>query len=157
MLAMEYGLTKPNGIVSLIIANSPASMPLWVQEANRLREDLPPDVQATLLQHEAAGKTDSAEYQTAMMAFYVRHVCRIDPLPDYVARAFARMGAQIYTEIQRPQRIPRHRSSTIVGYSRSPRRDRDPEFANLGAIRRANPDARRNHPHEHSRQRVGDL
>jgi pimeloyl-ACP methyl ester carboxylesterase len=38
MLAMEYALTEPEGIVSLTIAGSPASMPLWVQEANRLRE-----------------------------------------------------------------------------------------------------------------------
>jgi L-proline amide hydrolase len=102
MLAMEYALTQPEGIVSLVIASSPASMPLWVQEANRLREDLPTDVQATLLEHEAAGTTDSAEYQEAMMAFYVRHVCRIDPFPDYVARAFAQMGHQVYNTMNGP-------------------------------------------------------
>ena len=43
-----------------IIANSPASMELWVQEANRLREALPPEVQATLLRHEKDGTTNSA-------------------------------------------------------------------------------------------------
>src|SRR5436305_10125756 len=30
MLAMEYALTQPAGLVSLIVASSPASMPQWV-------------------------------------------------------------------------------------------------------------------------------
>ena len=37
---------RPAGLRSLVIANSPASMTLWVQEADRLREALPPGVQA---------------------------------------------------------------------------------------------------------------
>lgn len=88
MLAMEYALTQPAGLASLIIADSPASIPQWVAEANRLREQLPYAVQQTLLRHEAAGTTDSSEYQEAMGAFYLRHVCRLDPAPDYVARTF---------------------------------------------------------------------
>ena len=58
MLAMEYMLTQPQGVASVTIASSPASMVQWVEEANRLRELLPPEVQATLLRHEAAGTTD---------------------------------------------------------------------------------------------------
>ncbi|TGT34862.1 alpha/beta fold hydrolase, partial [Mesorhizobium sp. M4B.F.Ca.ET.169.01.1.1] len=48
MLGAEYGVTRPKGLKSLTIANSPASMKLWVEEANRLRADLPRDVQETL-------------------------------------------------------------------------------------------------------------
>src|SRR5579872_7335658 len=65
MLAIEYMLTQPAGIVSLILASTLSSMPLWVAEANRLRGELPPEVQATLLHHENAGTTDSPEYQQA--------------------------------------------------------------------------------------------
>src|ERR671911_1949064 len=54
MLGMEYALTQPPGLESLTIASSPASMIQWVEEANRLRQDLPPHVQQTLLHHEAA-------------------------------------------------------------------------------------------------------
>ena len=43
MLGMEYALTQPPGLVSLIVADSPASMPQWVAEANRLRAELPSD------------------------------------------------------------------------------------------------------------------
>src|SRR5579871_4287924 len=81
MLAMEYMFTQPKGIASLTIASSPASMTQWVSEANRLREALPSDVQATLLKHEADGTTDTPEYQQAMTVFYDRHVCRVVPNP----------------------------------------------------------------------------
>lgn len=93
MLGAEHAVTRPAGLRSLVIANSPASMDLWVQEANRLREGLPPEVQATLLRHEASGTTDSAEYVEAMTVFYARHVCRVVPMPDEVARTFAAIDA----------------------------------------------------------------
>jgi proline-specific peptidase len=92
MLGMEYALTQPDGLASLIVADSPASIPQWVAEANRLREDLPEDVQATLLKHEQNGTTDLPEYEAAVEVFYRRHVCRLDPWPDYVARAFDNMA-----------------------------------------------------------------
>jgi L-proline amide hydrolase len=41
MLGMEYALTQPQGLESLIVASSPASMIQWVEEANRLRESSP--------------------------------------------------------------------------------------------------------------------
>ncbi len=88
MLGMEYALTQPEGLESLTIASSPASMIQWVEEANRLRDELPPDVQQTLLRHEAAGTYDNPDYQEAMNVFYGRHVCRADPMPEYVQRTF---------------------------------------------------------------------
>ena len=104
MLAMEYALTQPVGVASLTVASSPASMTQWVAEANRLRDALPADVQATLLRHESAGTTDSAEYQTAMMAFYRRHVIRTDPMPESVARTFAKLerNPQVYHSMNGP-------------------------------------------------------
>ncbi len=93
MLGMEYALTQPSGLKSLIVANSPASMTQWVSEANRLRAELPEDVQAALTKHEAAGTTDSAEYVEAVNVFYSRHVCRVDPLPEYVKRSFDQIEA----------------------------------------------------------------
>jgi proline-specific peptidase len=92
MLGMEYALTQPQGLMSLTVADSPASIPQWVAEANRLRADLPPEVQETLLRHEEAGTTDSPEYEDAMQVFYRRHVCRLDPWPDCVNRAFANIA-----------------------------------------------------------------
>ncbi len=61
MLGAEFSVDQPEGLKALVIANSPAAMHTWISEANRLREELPPEVQATLLKHEQAGTTDSAE------------------------------------------------------------------------------------------------
>jgi proline-specific peptidase len=67
-------------------------MSQWVSEANRLRAALPPEVQDTLLKHEAAGTVDSPEYLEAMLVYYRRHVCRLDPWPEYVNRAFDKLA-----------------------------------------------------------------
>jgi L-proline amide hydrolase len=90
MLAMEHALDRPQGLRAIVVADSPASIPLWVEEANRLRADLPPDVQATLTEHEELGTTDSPDYVQAVRVYYDRHLCRV-PWPDYVERSFAQM------------------------------------------------------------------
>lgn len=41
MLAMEYALTQPDGLASLVLASSPASIPQWVEETGKLRAQLP--------------------------------------------------------------------------------------------------------------------
>jgi L-proline amide hydrolase len=92
MLGMEHAFDQPAGLLSLTIANSPANLGLWVEEANRLRAALPPEVQETLLRHEADGTTDDPAYEEAMMAFYERHVCRLTPWPEEVTRAFAKLA-----------------------------------------------------------------
>jgi len=93
MLAMEYALTHPRGLASIVVADSPASMPLWVREANRLRDALPPDVERALREHEAAGTTDDPAYAAACEVFYRRHVCRLEPWPDCVNDAMASLAA----------------------------------------------------------------
>ena len=104
MLGMEYALTQPQGPASLIVADSPASMPQWVAEANRLRAQLPPDIQETLLEHEAAGTTDDPAYQEAMLVFYRRHVCRLDPWPACVNRTFEKLSQdpEVYNTMNGP-------------------------------------------------------
>jgi L-proline amide hydrolase len=88
MLAMEYALTQPAGVESMIVASSPSSIPQWVAEANRLRADLPDDVQATLTRHEEAATTGDPEYEAACLVFYKRHVCRLEEWPECVLRSF---------------------------------------------------------------------
>jgi L-proline amide hydrolase len=104
MLAMEYALTQPAGLASLLIESSPASMRQWVAEANKLREALPAEIQVTLLRHEEAGTTADPAYEEAMGVFYARHVCRLDPMPDYVARSFAKLVAdpEVYHTMNGP-------------------------------------------------------
>jgi L-proline amide hydrolase len=93
----------------------------WVEEANRLREDLPPDVQQTLLDHESAGTVDSPEYKAAMDVFYARHVCRVDPLPEYVQRTFAAIdrNPEVYTTMNGPSEF--HVVGTLKDWDIIPR------------------------------------
>lgn len=86
MLAMEHALTHPDGLASLMVASSPASVPQWIEETAKLRALLPADLQSTLLRHEEAGTTTDPEYMAAANEFYKRHVCRVDPWPDCVQR-----------------------------------------------------------------------
>lgn len=117
MLGAEYAVTRPEGLKSLTIANSPASMKLWVEEANRLRADLPPDVQDTLTRHEQAGTTDDAEYQEATMVFYERHVCRVVPFPPEVAASFAQVARNptVYNVMNGPNEF--HVIGTLKSWS----------------------------------------
>jgi L-proline amide hydrolase len=86
LLVTKVAAARPAGLRGLVIANAPASYPLWLKEAERLRAELPPGVNETLLRHEAAGTTDTEEYHAAMRPFYERHVCRLKPWPrDYLA------------------------------------------------------------------------
>lgn len=89
MLALDYAVRRPAGVAGLILADTAPSMELWGTESARLRAGLPDHVRATLNEHEAAGTIDSPDYLAAMMAFYAEHVCRLDPWPEYVGRAFA--------------------------------------------------------------------
>jgi proline-specific peptidase len=104
MLAMQYALTQPSGLASLIVASSPASMKQWVAEANRLREQLPPEIQQTLLRHERAGTTADEAYEDACEEFYHRHVCRIVPYPECVQRAFDKVteNPEVYHTMNGP-------------------------------------------------------
>ena len=101
LFALEYALRQPQGLVSLILASSTSSIPLWKAEANRLREELPPEVQATLLAHERAGTFDDPEYLRATQVFYDRHVIRLKPIPEHVQRAMDQAG-EVYLTMNGP-------------------------------------------------------
>ncbi|MFU8886239.1 MAG: proline iminopeptidase-family hydrolase [Cyanobacteriota bacterium] len=88
MLALETVLGGASGIEGLVLADTPVSIPEWIKEANRLRSELPEEVQEVLNRHEQAGTTDSPEYEEAMVAYYRRHVCRLDPWPEEMMRSF---------------------------------------------------------------------
>jgi L-proline amide hydrolase len=91
MLGLEHALRRPPGLHSIIVANSPASMPLWIEETARLRHLLPEEVQDTLDKHEIEGTTSSAEYTEATMRFYERHFCRV-PYPTSLETSMAKLA-----------------------------------------------------------------
>lgn len=102
MLAMQYTLDHQPPLESLILCGSPASMPRWIKECNELRAQLPSGDQEILDRHEAAGWTACPEYQGALITFYRRHVCRMDPWPPGFERSFAEAGNDVYHTMNGP-------------------------------------------------------
>ena len=121
MLAMEYALTRPAGLESLLVASSPASMRQWVEETGRLRRDLPADVQETLDRHEADGTTSDPEYEAACEVFYRRHVCRVPEWPDSVQRSFRFLSehGEVYRYMNGPSEF--HVVGTLTDWDITPR------------------------------------
>lgn len=117
MLAAEHALRRPAGLRRLVISNSPASMELWVSEANRLKADLDPVTQQRLDHYEALELYDAPEYLEAVQVFYDRHVCRVVPNPDEVQRSFRQLAEDptVYMTMNGPTEF--HCIGSLRGWS----------------------------------------
>ncbi len=74
MLSIEYMLTKPKGVVSVVLASAMISMPLYQKEVDKLKRALPKEVSKTLFKHEREGTLGSVEYANAVVEYYARHI-----------------------------------------------------------------------------------
>jgi proline iminopeptidase len=102
-LAAEYILMKkPEGVVSLIMAGPYLSTKRWIEDQNMWISKLPQNVQDTIRKYEENKDYASQSYQDAMMTFYREHLCRLNPWPDCLNRAFAGMGAEVYNYMWGP-------------------------------------------------------
>jgi proline iminopeptidase len=102
MLAVDYLLGRPAGVVSVVLASPCLDMPRWTADLAGYRAALPADVRAVLDEHEAAGTTDSAAYGEACGAFYARHLCRLQPLPPPLMASMQHSGASVYLTMWGP-------------------------------------------------------
>ena len=80
-LSIEYALTYPDAIRSLILANTCGDLPHLTTELNRMRDALGSETVAMMLHHEALGTLDHPEYQAAITILNYRHVCRLKEWP----------------------------------------------------------------------------
>jgi len=102
MLALDYALTKPKGLIGLILDNAPLSVPRRIDDVAVCRANLPNEIREVLDRHETEGTMESEEYQQALMTFYQSHVCRIWPWPDALTKAFSDINLDIYMTMQGP-------------------------------------------------------
>jgi proline-specific peptidase len=102
-LAIEYMLTRPSGVVGLVLASTSASIRQFVAEAEDLKAALPPEVYETMRRHEAAGELHHPDYERAVMEFYRRHLCRLDPWPEALQRSVENLdGNPVYETMNGP-------------------------------------------------------
>ena len=119
MLAVDYALTKPDGLMSLILASPPLSIPRWLKDTQDYRSHLAVEVQRILDKHEAKGTTDSEEYQAAAMEFYQHYLCRLDPWPEPLERAMAGEGTVVYNTMWGPTEF--FMTGNLLHYDRTAR------------------------------------
>ena len=86
MLALEYALTGPEGLVALVLNSTPPSAPRWAEETRRLADELPPGL----------------DEKEADKEFWRRHVCRLEPEPEPLQRTRAKFGKQVYETMWGP-------------------------------------------------------
>ncbi|KAL8774584.1 MAG: hypothetical protein Q9209_000957 [Squamulea sp. 1 TL-2023] len=91
-------------------------MASWAAAADRLRLELPNDVQEVLARCERDGTVRSEEYEKAMMVFYDRHVCRVKPLPAELEASFAWLKEDdtVYMTMNGPSEF--HVSGTLKAF-----------------------------------------
>ena len=120
MLLVDYVLTKPAGVESIILASPCTSIPMWLQDTNRLRKQLPQSIQDVLDRHEAAGTVASPEYQWATNEYYKRHLCRMDPWPMAMERSMVKAGYPVYNTMWGPSEF-NMTGGNLRYYDRTPR------------------------------------
>lgn len=101
-LGIEYALTYPDSLKTLILENTAADIPHLVSELNRLRDALGPETVAMMQRHEAMGTLDHPEYQAAVTLLNYRHVCRLDEWPAPVNRSLDDWNMGPYETMQGP-------------------------------------------------------
>ncbi|MFD1612141.1 proline iminopeptidase-family hydrolase [Sphingomonas tabacisoli] len=84
-LALEYAAQRPAELASAIIQSPLVSTPIWMRDANALKDAMPPEIRRLLYLCDTPGAAPQAECDAATDAFYARHVRRFAPPPEIEA------------------------------------------------------------------------
>ncbi len=114
MLAVMYALQYPKRVKSLILSGPFLSVKQWIDDANKLKQKLPLKIQNILNQHETSGTTDSEEYKKATLAFYKKHLCRMDPFPQPMQKTAQGAGLDVYLTMWGPTEF--HCTGNLKGF-----------------------------------------
>jgi proline iminopeptidase len=106
ILVVDYltgaGGVPPGGVRGVILAGPALSIPRWHDDSRRLIATLPEPESKAILEGERTGQTENKAYQEATQNFYKRYICRTEPWPDGLNRAFAGLGKEVYDTMNGP-------------------------------------------------------
>ncbi|MDD4182842.1 MAG: proline iminopeptidase-family hydrolase [Candidatus Omnitrophica bacterium] len=118
MLAIDYMLRlSPKGIVSLILSAPCLSAKMWSLDQQKYLLELPRQMQEIIFKTEKTGNFSSKEYQDAMLYYYKLHLCRLDPWPDCLNKAFNEINYEIYKYMWGPSEFTI--TGTLKSYDRA--------------------------------------
>jgi len=110
MLAIAYALKYQRNMKTMTTVGGLHSVPLTLREMERMKRGLPRNVQKTLARYE--GDNENPEYLAAVMVFYKKHLCRLDPWPAEVTYSLDHISRPVYGTMNGPNEF------TIIGNTR---------------------------------------
>lgn len=84
-VALEYGARRYDALAGLILSSPLISTPVWIRDANRLKDAMPTEIRALLYRCDTPGAANEADCERATQAFYRRHIQLYDPAPEIAA------------------------------------------------------------------------
>ena len=107
ILGMQYALKYQDKMKGLIVANMMASCPDYGKYAvDVLEKQMDPNILKEILSFEAKGDTENPRYNELLATnYYNEHICRLNPWPEPVNRAFADINYTIYKLMQGPSEM----------------------------------------------------
>jgi proline-specific peptidase len=101
-LSIEYLARGTEGIESVVLASTSASLPEFVAAVRRLIDQMPEPWRGTLIRLGEQGAYDDPLYEEAVTEFYHRHLCRLEPWPECVLASMRELPNQIYLTMNGP-------------------------------------------------------
>lgn len=101
MLGIEYALTHQQHLRGLVISNMTAGIQSYLKRTAALKDLLSPASRTRLAELEAKADYDNPDYDKIMMdELYPQMICRLQPWPESVTRAFRHANQKIYNLMQ---------------------------------------------------------
>jgi proline iminopeptidase len=98
LIVLYYLKYRPRGLKALLLCAPYLSTPVWDKDQRRNIELLPDRTKEAILKGERTLNFDEA-YHHAVMEYYKKHLCRLDPWPDFVSSAFEKLNMDIYRRL----------------------------------------------------------
>ncbi len=87
---------QPVGVRKVILAAPFLSSEKWKEDIRALVNELPDETRKIIEIHEASGNFQAQAYQNAMMEFYQKHVCNLNPWPKNLMESMENMNHEVY-------------------------------------------------------------
>jgi proline iminopeptidase len=101
LLAIEYALHHQQHLRGLVISNMTAGIQSYLKRTAFIKKQIAPATLAKLNAMEARQEAESPEYQKIVTEdLYPKLICRIQPWPEPVTRAFRHANEKIYNQMQ---------------------------------------------------------
>jgi proline iminopeptidase len=109
LLAIAYALQHQRNLKSIVTVGGLASVPRTTAEMQRMKSQLPADVQDVMRKYEELGDYENHEYLNAVEVFYRKHLCRLKEWPKELVYSLDHISKPVYLTMNGPNEF------TIIG------------------------------------------